>query len=209
MTIFNNRHMRSASITQPQIKAQILSTAEALFRTYGYGKTTVADIARECGMSPANVYRFFESKKSVNEAITEVILYDVEALAQAIAREQRGAADRLRKLIFEVHGFTCDRLIKDTQVHELCALAMEEQWGVIDAHIHRMRMVVRKIVEEGMASGEFAKADLDFTEACVNNAIIPFCHPTIVAQNFAKDGKRQAVSMAEFLVAALKAKLPE
>ncbi len=49
--------MRSASITQPQVRGQILSTAERLFRAYGYAKTTVADIARECGMSPAKIGR--------------------------------------------------------------------------------------------------------------------------------------------------------
>jgi AcrR family transcriptional regulator len=34
----------------------------------GYQKTAVADIARELGMSPANVYRFFPSKSAINEA---------------------------------------------------------------------------------------------------------------------------------------------
>lgn len=195
--------MRSASITQPEVRKQILEVAERLFRARGYGKTTVADIARECGMSPANVYRFFESKKAVNEAITEVVLHDVEELAREVAEEQRSVSDRLRKLLLEVHGFTCNRLLNDTDVHELCTIAMEEQWGVIDAHIRRMRLVVRDLVDEGIRNGEFAPANLDFVETCVNNAFIPFCHPTLVAQNFAKDNRRQAVAMGEFLVGAL------
>src|SRR4051794_12252262 len=40
---------------------RILDEAERLFRHYGYSKTTVADIARELGMSPANIYRFYAS----------------------------------------------------------------------------------------------------------------------------------------------------
>ena len=31
--------MRSASITQPEVRSQILTAAEKLFRSYGYGKT--------------------------------------------------------------------------------------------------------------------------------------------------------------------------
>ena len=42
---------------------RILEVAERLFRQIGYQKTTVGDIAKELRMSPANVYRFFESKK--------------------------------------------------------------------------------------------------------------------------------------------------
>ena len=41
-------------------RERILVVAERLFRQIGYQKTTVADIAKELRMSPANVYRFFE-----------------------------------------------------------------------------------------------------------------------------------------------------
>lgn len=197
--------MRSASITQPEVRGQILATAERLFRAWGYAKTTVADIARECEMSPANIYRFFESKAAINEAITEVLLTEVEQRCAEVIAEQRSVSDRLRKLILETHSFACERYLKDTEVHELCAKAMREQWGVIDAHIRRMRAMVRELIAEGIKSGEFAKADLDFVETCVNNAMLPFCHPQIVAEQFAKDHKRQAVAMGEFLVRALKA----
>ncbi len=44
-------------------RERILVVAERLFRQIGYQKTTVGDIAKELRMSPANVYRFFESKK--------------------------------------------------------------------------------------------------------------------------------------------------
>ncbi|MDO9452331.1 MAG: TetR family transcriptional regulator [Stagnimonas sp.] len=197
--------MRSASITQPEVRSQILTAAEKLFRSYGYGKTTVADIARECGMSPANVYRFFESKVAVNEAITEVLLEEVETRAQAIAGEQRPVADRLRKILLEMHGFALERYLNESSVHDLCAKAMDEQWGVIEAHIQRTRALTRSLIEEGMRNGEFAKRDLNSAAACVHNAMMPFCHPQLVAENFSKDQKRQAVLMGEFLVAALKA----
>ena len=48
--------------TDTGVREQILVTAERLFREIGYQKTTVADIAKALRMSPANVYRFFDSK---------------------------------------------------------------------------------------------------------------------------------------------------
>ena len=47
-------------------RERILVVAERLFRQIGYQKTTVADIAKELRMSPANVYRFFDSKKAIS-----------------------------------------------------------------------------------------------------------------------------------------------
>ena len=50
-------------------RQQIIETAERLFGEIGFQKTTVADIARELRMSPANIYRFFGAKSEINAAV--------------------------------------------------------------------------------------------------------------------------------------------
>ena len=55
-----------AENTEADTRARILVVAEKLFREIGYQKTTVADIAKVLRMSPANVYRFFDSKKAIH-----------------------------------------------------------------------------------------------------------------------------------------------
>ena len=63
-----DRAVRTA--TDPdETRARILEVAEEHYRRIGYHKTSVADIASELGMSPANVYRFFPSKGAINESI--------------------------------------------------------------------------------------------------------------------------------------------
>ncbi len=197
--------MRSAATTQPEVRDRILVAAEHLFRSIGYSKSTVADIAKACEMSPANVYRFFESKTALNEAITEVVLARMETVANGILRENRPAADRLRKLMLEGHRFTCEQYLKDSQVHEIVRKAMDEQWSVVDAHIERLRVVYRLIIEDGVRRGEFLDGDLDIQCQCVFNAMMPFCHPQLVAEKFADDRGKQAAAMAEFLLRALRA----
>ena len=54
---------------EPDTRERILVVAERLFREIGYQKTTVADIAKVLRMSPANVYRFFDSKKAIHEGV--------------------------------------------------------------------------------------------------------------------------------------------
>ena len=67
-------------------------TAGALFRRVGFTKTTVADIASELSMSPANVYRFFASKNAIVEAICKSCLSEVEEKAWTVARSKASAS---------------------------------------------------------------------------------------------------------------------
>lgn len=45
-----------------ETRARILAAAERRFKHYGFAKTTIVDIASDCSMSHANVYRFFRNK---------------------------------------------------------------------------------------------------------------------------------------------------
>ena len=77
-----------SDVTYPvetNVRERILVIAERLFREIGYQKTTVADIAKALQMSPANVYRFFDSKKSINAGVARRLMGEVEQASQAIA----------------------------------------------------------------------------------------------------------------------------
>jgi len=69
---------------------RILEVAERLFRQIGYQKTTVGDIAKEIRMSPANVYRFFESKKASHQAVAQGLMGEVERLHSFLHLAVRG-----------------------------------------------------------------------------------------------------------------------
>ena len=60
----------------PQVKLdseatrnQILDAARQRFTHYGFGKTTMADIASDCSMSAVHVYRYFENKHDIGAAM--------------------------------------------------------------------------------------------------------------------------------------------
>ena len=74
---------------------RILEVAERLFRVIGYQKTTVGDIAKELRMSPANVYRFFESKKAIHQSVARALMGEVELEAQRIVARPGPVLDAL------------------------------------------------------------------------------------------------------------------
>src|SRR5690606_19069878 len=86
------RPRRSAAETQ----AEILARAEELFRSAGYAKTSIADIATSLGMSPANVFKHFPSKMALADAISAIHLGQIEQ-ALTVIPAALPPADRLRR----------------------------------------------------------------------------------------------------------------
>lgn len=184
---------------------RIIAEAERLFRTIGYAKTTVADIARACDMSPSNVYRFFKSKSAINEAICRLHLAQVEALARGIVMSDRPAAERLRDYVTAVHHTTCERYFAEKRLHDMVAAAITEHWSVIAQHKDRMRALLRTLIEDGAARGEFRVADPDLAAGLVHTAMMKYCHPLAVVEHMQEDLETQAEAMAGFLAGALRA----
>src|ERR1700690_3294660 len=111
---------------EPDTRERILVVAERLFRELGYQKTTVGDIAKELRMSPANVYRFFDSKKAIHEGVARGLMSGVEDAAREIASRPGPAAPRLRELLTTVHRMNSERYVGDSKLHEMVAIALGE-----------------------------------------------------------------------------------
>lgn len=169
-------------MTETDPRGRIVATAERLFREIGYQKTTVADIAKALRMSPANVYRFFSSKKEINEAVAERITADVRARLEAIARRDAPAAARLRQLLSTAHLSVCEFAVSDAKMQEMVAVAMTESWQVIRAHLEKVDVIIAGVVADGVASAEFVAADPFVAGACIRAAMMRFCHPGLIAQ---------------------------
>ena len=187
---------------EPDTRERILEVAERLFREIGYQKTTVADIAKMLRMSPANVYRFFDSKKAIHEGVARSLMGGVEDVAQRIADTPGPAAPRLRELLTTVHRMNCERYIGDAKLHEMVAIAMEESWEVCVAHMEHITETIGAVIGQGMASGEFEKADVPLAAMCACTAMIRFFHPQIIAQSAHKPGP-SIDQMIDFILAGL------
>jgi AcrR family transcriptional regulator len=183
-------------------RERILVVAERLFRQIGYQKTTVADIAKELRMSPANVYRFFDSKKSIHEGVARTLMGGVEVEAQRIADRPGPAAPRLRELMKTVNRMNTERYVGDNKLHEMVAIAMEEDWEVCTAHMMLITQTLGSVIAQGMASGEFEVADLEQAALCVCTAMLRFFHPQMIAQCANKPGP-SIDQMIDFVIAGL------
>jgi Tetracyclin repressor-like, C-terminal domain len=136
---------------ETDVRERIPVTAERLFCEIGYRKTTLADI--DLRMSSANVYRFFDSKKSINASRrrpthagsgTRVASYHHAPMGGhwAIARAARNRTSE-------------DGYAADSKMHEMVAVAMQENWDVCKARIDCIIGIAAAVIVDGVASSEF------------------------------------------------------
>lgn len=190
--------------TEIDVRERILVTAERLFREIGYQKTTVADIAKTLRMSPANVYRFFDSKKSITAGVARRLMGDVEQALQVIVRKPDGATARLRELFETMHRMNRERYAGDSKMHEMMAVAMEENWDVCQKHIDCLIGVTAEVIGDGVASGEFYTPDIGGAALCVLTAMLRFIHPQFIAE-FADKPTATLDQMIDFVITGLSA----
>jgi AcrR family transcriptional regulator len=184
------------------MRDRILVVAERLFREIGYQKTTVADIAKTLRMSPANVYRFFDSKKSINEGVARRLMGEVEDAAQIIVAAREPAPQRLRELLTSIHRMNCERYVGDSKLHEMVAIAMEQSWSVCAAHMEKLTGSIGAVIADGAASGEFHAPDVPLAAMCACSAMMRFFHPQMIAQCSDKPGPTLD-QMIDFVLAGL------
>jgi AcrR family transcriptional regulator len=110
----------------------ILRAAEDFFSRYGFGKTTMAEIAGTCNMSAANIYRFFKNKDEIVAEMANGYFRKVEgALREVLRRPGLPASGRLEAFIVEMLS----------RSHNLCSCEekMSESVGYRDGGRHPRR----------------------------------------------------------------------
>ncbi|MEZ2143999.1 TetR/AcrR family transcriptional regulator [Bradyrhizobium sp. DN5] len=186
-----NRPIRTGNDSD-EARARILEVAEERFRSVGYHRTSVADIAAKLGMSPANVYRFFPSRNAINESICGRLVNEIAEIAFAIARTNEPATEKLDQLLTAIHSHTKMTLVKERYMHDLIATATRENWAIAKAHIERMVAIVEAIIREGIESGQFQVEDAAEAARAVRLAFMPFFHPILIEHCVQQRGDTEA-----------------
>src|SRR5215204_4414748 len=161
-------------------RRRIVQAAIRLHREIGFRKTTVADIAREASMSPANVYRFFPSKQAIEEKIVADMFEHVSATATLAARGG-SALERLTAVLGAISQLHEHRLENDSKQQELVAAAVRENWTIALVYADRIRGLVRAIIAAGQSSGELRPGSPMAISCCLLEAMDLYLNPSRIS----------------------------
>ena len=166
------------------IRDQIVEAADEHFRHYGYDKTTVSDLAKAIGFSKAYIYKFFDSKQAIGEAICRNCLEGILADAQADVARGTSATDKFRRLFKSIVDSSMKLMFADRRLYDIASHAALDKWASGIAFQDTLVEMLREILLEGRQSGEFErKTPLDETCRAINYAMEPFFHPVMLEKN--------------------------
>ncbi len=162
------------------VREQIIQAAKKRFSHFGYAKTTMAEVAADCGMSPGNLYRFFPGKLDIAEAIAtaehEAHMGNMRGLSVA---DGKSVIERLREYFFEEMRYTYLMLEKNPRVYEMASVIAHERPQYANWMLANERKLLVELFDEAERSGEFRIDDKEFTAEMIQSATMKFRYPQL------------------------------
>jgi len=154
------------------------------FSRYGYAKTTVSDLAKSIGFSKAYIYKFFDSKQAIGEAICSKTL---TAIVVAVEEAMAGATtptEKFRRMFKVLVTTSVSLFFNDRKLYDVAAYAAAEQWPSARVYCERITQILAEIVREGRENGEFErKTPLDETVQAIDLVVKPYVNPLLLQYN--------------------------
>jgi AcrR family transcriptional regulator len=168
----------------PGIRDQIIDAADAHFSRYGYAKTTMADLARAIGFSKAYLYKFFDSKQAIGEAIcSKTLASQYTAIATAVEAAPT-PNERVRALLRTAVEVCLAQFFNDRQLYDIVAHSRAEGWTSSEKHIAQVYDLLSNVIQEGRAQGAFERKT-PLEEVCrgIWLAALPLADPVMLQHN--------------------------
>lgn len=181
------------------IRDQIVAAANEHFSHYGYAKTTVSDLAKAIGFSKAYIYKFFDSKQAIGEAIcAEHCLGVIMASVEQSLSEAKTPTDKFRRMFSVTAQSSKELFFADRKLYEIAAVSAAEKWQSTQNYESHNRALLLQILKEGRDSGEFErKTPIDEAARSIFLVMQPFINPLLLQYNFdlVPEGPRELTSL--------------
>ena len=191
--------------TAEDIKELILEKAIDRFVRYGFGKTTMVEIAKDCGMSAGNLYRYFESKFDIGVGVAQQYITDAEGiLKDVLHRSGLTPSQRLEAFVLEKLRFMHSHIIEQSNVQDLVNYILDERWDLVERHREVQNGYMAEILSEGNKTGEFNVPDVDRTTNAIYAMTTKFRLPHFVKNVTIEELEQEAKEVVALMIRGLK-----
>lgn len=143
-------------------RSELIATAQELFYTKGYERTSVSDIVKAVGVAQGTFYYYYGSKSAILEdMIAEMIAEMVVQFQNIIADETLSAIPKWQKALQVTNNWKIDRKAEIIEVARVLftddniLLRHKLQKEVLKVTAREMAKIIQQGVEEGTFSTKF------------------------------------------------------
>jgi AcrR family transcriptional regulator len=186
------------------VRQQILDAAGQRFQQYGYSKTTMAEIAKDCDMSAANLYRYFENKLAIGAALAcNCLDENIEQLRVILQDSTSSSSERLHRFVTGLLDSTYRQWSEVPRINEMVMAICEERMDIVNHYHQQKQEMLSVFLEESHDRGEFNVPDPQKTASAILTAVTLFKMPLFMPMFSREAFEQKARNLAELLLNGL------
>lgn len=152
-------------------RQQLIALVVELIEERGAGAMTMTELAGRAGMSTANLYRYFESKEAMVEAVAEHWFQPKVAIMEEVVASNLPP----RRKMYEFYARRFTRM-KDEWERDPVAFANyaelgKEHYELVRSYVDLGDHYLSEIISEAMAEGHFPGLTIDETLSLINQMV--------------------------------------
>lgn len=162
------------------MRSKIMEAADQMIREKGAISFTMTDLATAAGMSPSNLYRFFENKDALAEAMAGEWFADLLTIIESLVEADIAVEDKLYQFFARRLALKRARYEEDPDLFRSYMELGDAHFEVIKGYVDLADHYMATILAEAMEAGYFKDLELDAVVSLVNTMVQPFCNPKLM-----------------------------
>jgi TetR/AcrR family transcriptional regulator, regulator of autoinduction and epiphytic fitness len=154
-------------------KAEMIRTATDLLSAHGYQGMSLEDVAEQTDIAKATLYHYFSGKDELVAAVLEALTVEVNTRLESELAQvaDHSYLEQLRALIREQV-----RILTETAPEVATVFSWPKSWPesfdpMIKDSRRRHDAIFRRVVDAGMAAGDFDCPDADVALQCLHGVL--------------------------------------
>ena len=163
-------------------RGKIMDAADRIIQDRGAISFTMTDLATAVGMSPSNLYRFFENKDALAEAMAGEWFAELLVIMEELVSADMPVEEKLYQFFARRVVIKRARYEDDPELFEAYMELGDEHFEVIKGYVDLADHYMASILAGAMEKGYFKGLELDTVVSLVNTMVQPFCNPRLMMQ---------------------------
>ncbi len=161
-------------------KILLLETVEKIVRKRGATDISMTELAAEAGMSASNIYRFFESKEALLEAVAENWFADKIAVMEQVTSSDMTAREKMLAFFGDRFALLKARFDEDPELFKSYCQLGSQYFEVVRGYVDLGDHYLAIIVAEAMDEGYFKGLSIDQAVSIINQMVQSYCNPDLL-----------------------------
>jgi AcrR family transcriptional regulator len=184
-------------------RQDLLNAVEDLIRQRGAVDISLVELAGVTGMSPSNIYRFFENKEALFEAVAESWFADKVAIMEEVVGSSLPIREKMYAYFARRFTRNRERFEAEPELFKSYCELGTQHFEVVRGYVDLGDHYLAVLVVEAQDQGYFKGLSIDQTVSLINQMVHVYCNPDMLIYMAPKLSEAKLASVIDAIFAGL------